>query len=314
MKRFSFLSLLLFRGAYLLIMSVIFLGTYHVMQWQPQFESSGISLLSEQHASHESPDVLQASHVSDGDSDELRSASHALVSNGSISEYFFYFAAACSLSLVVICVAWPHYYSLVIPRWFAVQSEQLFSASSKHYGHQSGDHDLYELRRKLVALIKGRKVARGMINELERNKYNVAGDVVLHNLGITIREVGQEMQKNEIVLEEYVEGVIVFSNTGKIYACNRAAREILDIPDHPMGCSIATLLPIVISECEGQWKTYLYNTASGKEIGTRTQATISIQGKATDLLITCTHSSFQAGAVFTFFIQKISIGLIHIKS
>ncbi|MEJ1239280.1 PAS domain-containing protein [Chryseolinea sp. T2] len=133
----------------------------------------------------------------------------------------------------------------------------------------------------------------------------------LHELEIKLREVEEERQKNESVLEGCVDGVLVFSSTGEINFCNRAATDMLGIPNGDvLRQSVTAILPIVVRESNGQWKTFLRSSECEKEIEVRTEATFtSGNGEVIDVLITCTQSRLHAGIVFTLFMQKISVDL-----
>lgn len=130
-------------------------------------------------------------------------------------------------------------------------------------------------------------------------------------LEVKLKEVEDERLKNEAILNGCVDGVITFNEQGIVEFCNGVAEEILVCKREEInGNSIRQFIPIEIRLEHGIWKAY-YTTSSGaKEIGVRTEATLTTSaGESVDVLMTCTKVTHKGGMIFTFFIQKISVDL-----
>lgn len=135
-------------------------------------------------------------------------------------------------------------------------------------------------------------------------------DETYAKLQVQLEEVEGEKNRNHAILEGCVDAVISFDEAGNIHFCNSAAAELFAISKETMlKKQIAEYIPVAIRGTGHASKPY-YNTGSSeKEITVRTEAAVTSAGEPVDVLITSTQVDFQHQALFTFFIQKISVDL-----
>lgn len=129
-------------------------------------------------------------------------------------------------------------------------------------------------------------------------------------LELKLTEVEDEKYKNEAILEGCVDAVICFDSSGKINFCNKACEEVFGYSKaHLREVGIFNLIPMRVDNNENH-RCFYVNGGTEKEIGVRTEACItSMTGDAVDVLITSTTVDVNHKALFTFFIQKISVDL-----
>ena len=120
-----------------------------------------------------------------------------------------------------------------------------------------------------------------------------------------LKQVLAERKKNQAILEGCVDGVISFSENGKIQFCNRAAQEIFVASKRDiLFKAVDSLLEIKILDDQ------TLQTVSGTQIGIRTEVSaFDKKGEAISVLLTQTKYISDEGVLFTIFIQKISIDL-----
>lgn len=170
-----------------------------------------------------------------------------------------------------------------------------------------------ELHRQAEELRAQGEKLRKYTAELEDIKQNLSEKLNEAGKGLIkkIKDIETEREKNIAVLEGCVDGVISFSQNGRIVYFNQAAEEIWGIQrENIIGKEVSSIIPLDIRTKDENITAYYSANGASKEIQVRTEISLLHPTKnKIDLLVTLTRAKVENEITFTIFAQNISVDL-----